>query len=317
MSDRFPASPYDAPKGRCPFTGIATFAGTPWWRPETPADAVILGVPYDEGTSYRPGTRLGPRAVRDASLFYAYEDAAERFYDSDRRRSILTGKRLADAGDVSIEPLCTAANRTRTTQAVAAIVASGALPAVIGGDHSITAAVMAGLGGSARHYVHFDSHVDADTIFTSGLTHGSPVARVLEDGLARTATLIGIRGLTNARRDVERLTAQGVTLVTAREARRRPPAEVAAQVPAGDLYVSVDIDVFDPAAAPGTGTPEPGGLFFPEFADLLEAVADRGRIVAFDVCEVNPLLDNRGAVTAHLAARVVIELLAQALAERR
>ena len=147
MSDRFPASPYDAPRGRCPFTGIATFAGTPWWRPDMPVDAVILGVPYDEGTTYRPGTRLGPRAVREASMFYAYEDAGGRFYDADRRRWILQNKVLADAGDVTIEPLCTEDNRARIARAVRTIVDSGALPGVVGGDHSITAAAMKGLGG--------------------------------------------------------------------------------------------------------------------------------------------------------------------------
>ncbi len=116
MDDRFPPSPFSPPKGRMPFAGIATFAGYPLWQSGHDADAVVLGVPYDEGVTYRPGTRFGPRAVRDASMFYSYEGQADRFYDADRRKWILSGKAIADAGDVDIVPLCLEKNWKFVTQ---------------------------------------------------------------------------------------------------------------------------------------------------------------------------------------------------------
>lgn len=313
MSDPFPVSPFARSKGHCPFTGIATFAGTPLWKAGMRADAVVLGVPYDEGTSYRPGTRFGPRAVRDASMFYSYEDQCDRFFDADRRKWILAGKIIADAGDVNIRPLSLEKNQQAIMAAVRTILDKGSLPVVIGGDHSISHPVVKAFEGRELHYIHLDSHLDCDRIFDSAQTHGSPVARILEDGLARSITLIGIRGLTNSGHDFAWIESKGATILTAREVKACPAGSRFGQLLAGDYYVSVDIDVFDPSAAPGTGTPEPGGLFFPEFSDLLHEIAGRGRIIGCDLTEVNPLLDNHAAGTAHLAARCIIELISAAL----
>jgi len=309
----FPSNPFSEPNGISPYVGIATFAGYPFWQPQVRADAVILGVPYDEGVSNKPGTRFGPRSVREASRFYTYEERADRYYDSDRRKWILGGKMIADAGDVEIEPLCLKNNQRAITQAVGAILAAGAVPAVIGGDHSVTYPVFRAFAGRKLHYVHFDTHVDCDRIFTSPHTHGSPVARILEAGLAETITIVGVRGLTNSGHDVEWIQKQGARVITMREWLDADPAALAQMFRSGDYYVSLDIDVFDPSAAPGTGTPEPGGAFFRQFSDLLQVIAGRGRIRGFDVMEVNPYLDVQGAITSHLAARCMLEMLSAAL----
>jgi agmatinase len=313
MEPAFPPSPFDSPRGTCPFAGIATFAGYPWWQSGRAVDAVVLGIPYDEGTTYRPGTRFGPRAIRNASMFYAYEAQEHRFYDTDRRKWILKGKQIADAGDVNIEPLNREQNWEAITRAVRTILDAGAVPAVLGGDHSITYPVLKAFADRTFHYVHLDTHVDCDRIFASQFTHGSPVAHILKHSLAESISLVGVRGLTNSGHDVAWIQEQGAVVMTARELRSRLSRPDFDLFKDGNYYISVDIDVFDPSAAPGTGTPEPGGLFFPDFSDLIHVIAGGGRVIGLDVVEVNPMLDGPGAETAHLAARCVLELLSAAL----
>lgn len=313
MNNQFPRSPFSPPQESLPFTGIATFAGYPFWQPDKKTDAVVLGIPYDEGTTYRPGARFGPRAIRDASMFYSYDSQVDRYYDADRQKWILKGKTIADAGDVEIEPLSLEKNWMAITGAVTSILDAGAIPAVLGGDHSITDPVVQAFEGRQFHYVHFDTHADCDQVFYSDFTHGSPVLHLMEKGLAESVTLIGIRGLTNSPHDVARIQEQGVTIVTARDLRKKLARPDPALFKEGNYYISLDIDFFDPSAAPGTGTPEPGGLFFPDFSDAIHLIADRGSIIGFDVVEVSPLFDGRSANTAHLAARCVLELMGAAL----
>ena len=313
MNNQFPRSPFSPPKESLPFSGIATFAGYPFWNPDQKTDAVVLGIPYDEGTTYRPGTRFGPRAIRDASMFYSYDGHENRYYDADRQKWILKGKTIADAGDVEIEPLSLEKNWKAITGAVTSILDAGAIPAVLGGDHSITDPVVQAFEGRKFHYVHFDTHADCDQMFYSDFTHGSPVQHLLEKGLAESVTLIGIRGLTNSPHDIARVQEMGVNVITTRELKKNLLQPAPDLFKEGDYYISLDIDFFDPSAAPGTGTPEPGGLFFPDFSDLIDLIADRGNIIGFDVVEVNPLFDGASANTAHLAARCVLELMSAAL----
>ena len=313
MNSHFPRSPFSPPQGSMPFAGIATFAGYPLWQPDHQTDTVVLGIPYDEGTTYRPGTRLGPRAIRDASMFYSYDEQEDRYFDADRRKWILSGKTVADAGDVEIETLSLERNFKAITAAVASVLNVNAIPAILGGDHSITYPAIKAFAGQPFHYVHLDTHADCDTMFESKFTHGNPVMHVMEKGMAESVTLIGIRGLTNSGHDVQRIQEQGATIITARELRgklRQPDPNLFKE---GNYYLSLDIDFFDPSVAPGTGTPEPGGLFFPDFSDLVHLIAARGNIIGFDVVEVSPLLDGRSANTAHLAARCVLETMSAAL----
>lgn len=313
MKNSVPHSLFAPPKGRMPFTGIATFAGYPLWQSGKDADSVVLGIPYDEGVTYRPGARFGPRVVRDASMFYAYEGQEDRFYDADRRKWILSGKAIADAGDVDIEPLSLEKNWKSITESIKSILDSNSVPAVIGGDHSITYPVVKAFEGKKFHYVHFDTHIDCDRDFNSMYTHGNPVLNIMKEKLAQTITFLGVRGLTNAGRDIPWAEEQGATIITARELRSKLLKLDLDLFKEGDYYISLDIDFFDPSVAPGTGTPEPGGLFFPEFSDVIHLIADHGNVIGFDVVEVNPFLDGKGDVTAHLAARCVLELMSASL----
>ncbi len=313
MKNSLPHSLLEPPKGSMPFAGIATFAGYPLWQPDQDMDSVVLGVPYDEGVTYRPGARFGPRAVRDASMFYTYEGEDYRFYDADRRKWILSGKKIADAGDVAIEPLSLEKNWKLVTKTVKSILDSNSMPAVIGGDHSITYPVVKAFEGKKFHYVHFDTHIDCDRDFNSMYTHGNPVLNIMKEKLAQSITFLGVRGLTNAGQDIPWAEEQGATIITARELRNKLLKQELDFFKEGDYYISLDIDFFDPSAAPGTGTPEPGGLFFPEFSDVIHLISGRGNIIGFDVVEVSPFLDGKGDVTAHLAARCAIEIMSAAL----
>jgi len=311
MDDPFSKSHCASSTGSLPFVGFATFAGYPVWQPGSRMDAVILGVPYDEGTTYRPGTRFGPRALRNASMFYSYEERQDRFYDADRRKWILSGKNIADAGDVNIEVLSLKNNFNQITRAVDSIRSTGAIPAVLGGDHSITPSVLRSFQKGQVNYVHLDTHIDCDGIFKSNDTHGSPVRHVIEENLASSVTLLGIRGLTNSGKDMAWLEKHNPRIVTARDIRNNPRGEDF--FPPGEYYISLDIDFFDPAIAPATGTPEPGGLFFQEFSDIVHTIARQGTIVGCDVVEVNPLLEGQSGITSHLGARCVLEMLSAAL----
>jgi agmatinase len=246
-------------------------------------------------------------------MFYSYDGHENRYYDADRQKWILQGKTIADAGDVEIELLSLEKNWKAITGAVTSILDAGAIPAVLGGDHSITDPVVQAFEGRKFHYVHFDTHADCDQMFYSDFTHGSPVQHLLEKGLAESVTLIGIRGLTNSPHDIARVQEMGVNVITTRELKKNLLQPAPDLFKEGDYYISLDIDFFDPSTAPGTGTPEPGGLFFPDFSDIIDLIADRGNIIGFDVVEVNPLFDGASANTAHLAARCVLELMSSAL----
>ena len=316
MNDPQPA---DAPTvlpgapGSMPFVGIASFLKLPIVTAETLSgfDFAIVGIPFDEGTSNRPGARFGPRGIRAASALYSYEGSAELF-DVELGRTILEGARVGDFGDVHIEPLGGDANRAAMTSAVAAVLAAGAIPVCVGGDHSVTAPILrahaAARAGSLPYLVHLDTHMDFDS-YGSAHYHGSPIRRVIEDTLVSGVTQVGIRGLNSGRADWEEARAGGVKVVTCSEYKRVGVQGVLESVPTrAPLYVSIDIDAFDPSIAPGTGTPEPGGLTYLEGRELLRALAGHGDVVGFDLVEVSPPYDH-SECTSILASRLLLDLM--------
>jgi agmatinase len=318
-----------------PFVGLPTFLKLPVTTPETAKDQdfVILGVPFDEAVTNRPGARFGPRAIRSASTLYSYEGSPELF-DVELGRTILEGARVADAGDVAIQPLGAEKNRTAITGAVSSLLEAGALPVCLGGDHSITASILeahaqgrrprlspAGSHRDARpqdplpFLLHLDAHMDFDS-YLSPFAHGTPVRIAVERGLVSGVLQVGVRGLNSGRADWEQARAAGVQVVTAADLRRLGAYETARRVPPGvPLYLSLDIDVFDPGTAPGTGTPEPGGLSYREVVEVLQAVSLSHSVVGLDLVEVNPLFDH-GEITSVLAARLLLDVMGQIWAAR-
>jgi len=304
-----------------------TFFGVPSQNEAagTRADVAFLGVPFDLGTTQRPGARFGPEAVRAASAWWQYArdeegkaagdgigpGRAEGWYDLDRREWILRGVAMADWGDVRITPTDIAVNLDRITEGVRAILDRGSLPVVVGGDHAVTyPAIRAFAGRGPLHVVQFDSHQDfVDERHGVRFGHGNVIRRASELPFVMGISQIGLRGLQKYPEPLEAAGRYGIRVVTASELRRRGPRAAAASVPAGArCYLTLDIDALDIASAPGTGTPEPGGLIFSEVRDAVRAIASRCRIVGLDLVEVSPPYD-WAEVTARGAARLLLDVL--------
>ena len=305
---RVPRGPVDAsvvPR----FAGIATFARLPRLDEVERADVAVVGVPFDSGVSYRPGARFGPAHVREASrLLRPYNPAQDVFP--------FGAQQVADAGDLVANPFDIAT-------AVAEIEA-GALDlrgradrlVVVGGDHTIALPLLRAV--HAEHgpvaVLHFDAHLDTwDTYFGAPTTHGTPFRRASEEGLIDlTASMhVGIRGPLYDKTDLADDERLGFAIVTSEYVEEHGVAaaveRIRARVGSAPLYISIDIDVLDPAHAPGTGTPEAGGLTSRELLRMLRALADL-RIVGADVVEVAPAYDH-AQMTAVAASHVVYELL--------
>jgi agmatinase len=299
------------------FGGIRTFLRAPYVRDLATlnADVVVVGAPVDQGTSNRPGARYGPRDIREASLIYAW--APENgFYYIDTEQTVLKGVRWADVGDVDVVPRSMERTSQNITAVVEAIVKRGAFPVILGGDHSVAFPSIRGIGKSPLTVVHFDAHLDS---YGDGdptvLGHGAWVQQVAKlPGISFVQ--IGMRGIANDSFGVARARELGSRIVTAERVHRDGARAVLDALPAlGDIYVSLDIDVLDPALAPGTGTLELGGLTFQQLHELLVGLPRKGRVVGLDVVEVNPFYDQTG-VTAQTAVRLIIDLLGASLRPR-
>jgi agmatinase len=299
------------------FTGVSTFARLPYVRTLEDVDVAIVGVPFDTGVTYRVGGRFGPNAVRAASVML-------RPYNTNLDVKPFDILSCVDYGDVAIVPGFTERSYTAIEQAIAPIVAAGVVPLLIGGDHACTLPHLRAtrsLGPVA--VIDFDSHTDAwDSYFGEKYNHGTWMRRAIEEGLVDVAHSIeiGLRGSVYDKEDWTGLRSElGLEYLTTEDVLRIGPAETAARIVerVGDrhAFVSFDIDVVDPAFAPGTGTPEPGGLSAHDALAIVRAL--RGvRLVGADVVEVIPAYDPAGQ-TAFLAANLAYELLSLVALERR
>jgi len=306
---------------RVPYSGLCTFGKAPYqpdWE-KIDARVAVLGVPFDEGTSNRPGTRYGPRHIREASDIYAYLRGGFRgWYDCEADREILPDGSLVDIGDVKVTPTEPQTTFALTTQAVETVLAQGAFPVILGGDHSITFPCLRAFAGRPVDVVHLDSHTDfLDDMGGARYAHGSPLKRSSELEHVGRVVQVGIRGLNNGHAMMENARAYSCTIITAREVLEDGIDRAVERIPPlGDIYLTLDIDVLDPSVAPGTGTPEFGGLDYPQVRRLIEALPGRGRLVGMDLVEVNGLYDPTGR-TAQVAARLIIDVLGAAFPEPR
>lgn len=320
------------PRAGMPYTGIATFARAPYVQlpegaerlAELRPDFVVYGFPFDCAVGYRPGQRLAPRAIRDMStrLAMAWGQGNPGFWDIESDTWFLQGASLVDAGDV--DPLYFDLDHLDASAAgvVGAAALAGAVPIGLGGDHSVSFPMIKGLAplfapggrfaGRKLHIVQLDAHLDFTDTIGGGFarSNSSPMRRATELDFVGGITCIGLRGLrTNPeayRASVER----GHTLVLMKQIRERGLAAALEAIPSGELvYLTLDIDVLDPAVAPGTSSPEPDGLTYAEVRSLLRATAARNQVIAADVVEVNPYVD-LGNLTSLLAARAVVEMMA-------
>lgn len=303
-----PLGPVDAT--RVPrFAGPATFARLPRLDQVPSFDVGVLGVPFDSGVSYRPGARFGPAHVRASSRLL-------RPYNPAQQVMPFATQQVVDAGDLAVNPF-DVAGAVREVQAGAAdLTSGGARLVVVGGDHTIALPLLR--VAAERHgpvaVVHFDAHLDTwDTYFGEPYTHGTPFRRASEEGLLDTSACahVGIRGPLYSDRDLYEDQVLGFQVVTAHDALdlgwRGVAERVAARVGDRPVYVSVDIDVLDPAHAPGTGTPEAGGLTSRELLAVVRSLSSL-RVIGADVVEVAPAYDH-AEITGIAAAHVAYELI--------
>ena len=297
-----------------------TFLGIPRCDlddPETYSDAfaVVVGAPYDAGTSYRAGARMGPMALRSVD-YLEYNGTRPHLA---MRVDPLAG--LVDAGDIEMAPTETIRSLRNLQKAIEKIAGAGKIPVVLGGDHTIA---MADITGLAEHFgygrvavIHFDAHADTgDLQFGSLYGHGLPMRRVIESGAVPGHKFfqIGLRGYWPEPPELAWMAEQGMRGYEMVEIQRRGLDAVLAEViekasqDTDGVFLSVDIDVVDPGMAPGTGTPEPGGLTARELLDAVRRIGRETKLVGLEIVEVAPPYDHAD-ITAMLGNRVVLETL--------
>lgn len=312
MESRPPRDPFVSPR----FGQIATFMLLPVAQSAEGLDVALLGIPYDGGVSYRTGARFGPRAVREQSSLIRTWNPVLKVHPFQRLR-------VADCGDVDVVPISIERTYAQIERAIDAVVGAGAMPLVVGGDHSVTLPILRSL--ARRHgrlsLVHFDAHPDTwDQYFGSRFFHGTPFRRAVEEDLLdpRRMIQVGIRGPVYGPEDFAFHDEHGIEVVRIEAVKERGLEWVAGRfgrLRGGPVYCSFDIDAVDPAFAPATGTPEVGGLTSYEAVALVRALAGLN-LVGADVVEVSPPYDGPGQVTALLAANLMFELVSVMALER-
>jgi agmatinase len=300
-----PRSSFQSPR----FAQPATFMRLPHVTDPKGLDVAIVGVPFDGGTSYRPGSRYGPREIRNQSSLI-------RPYGFFQKVSPFDRLNVADAGDIDAAPVSIEKCYEAVEARIGDIAGAGARPIVIGGDHSISLPVLRAL--AKRHgpvaLVQFDAHIDTwDEYFGGKYFHGTPFRRAIEERLVdgRRFVQVGIRGPMFGEDDFDFHRKHGITVIDIEQVKDRGVAWVVAEIrriATGPAYMTFDIDGVDPAFAPGTGTPEVGGLTSHEAQRLVRGLGALS-LVGGDIVEVSPLYDGPGQITAVLASNLMFEFL--------
>jgi agmatinase len=291
------------------YAGEATFARLPRLDEVSQADVAILGVPFDSGVSYRPGARFGPSHIRESSRLL-------RPYNPALQVPVFASQQVADAGDLAVNPFNIDDAIGAIERGARALLERTRFVLTLGGDHTVALPMLRAV--SAVHgpvaVVHFDAHLDTwDTYFGAAYTHGTPFRRAAEEGLLdRTGCLhVGIRGPLYTDADLDQDSELGFQVIPAPDVEQLGVPgmveRIAQRVGDRPVYVSIDIDVLDPAHAPGTGTPEAGGLTSRELLAALRSFA-RLNLVGADIVEVAPAYDH-AQITGIAAAHVGYELL--------
>jgi agmatinase len=290
------------------FTGISTFLRLPHITQPEELEIALIGVPFDGGTTYRPGPRFGPRHVRAQS-------AIIRPWNPILKLNPFAEHRVADFGDLPVNPLSIEDTFRRIEQGIAPVLDAGARCLCVGGDHSISLPILRAV--AKKHgpvcLIQFDAHNDLwDEYFGSKYSHGTPFRRAFEEGLLQDGGVlqVGLRGQVYGEDDFDFARAHKVRMVTAEEFHEKGMAPVRRHLQAfrrKPVYVTLDIDSVDPAFAPGTGTPQVGGFSSAQILELVRVL--RGLdIIGADLVEVSPPYDN-GELTSLLAANLLFELL--------
>jgi len=311
-------------KGRLdlPFVGICTFGKSPLcldWD-AIDADVAVIGAPFDCGTQWRAGARFGPRSIREASTLFSFGHSGAYDFEDDVVYMPASEVRMVDIGDADMVHTNTEMSHANIEYGVRKILKAGALPVVLGGDHSINIPCIAAFEGQEPfHVVHIDAHLDfVDERHGVRHGHGNPLRRAAEKSVVSGMTQIGIRNVSStAREGYAQAREMGSDIISVRQLRKLGIQGVLDRIPKGvRYYLTIDIDGFDVSIAPGTGTPSHGGLTYYEGLELFAGLAEQGDVVGMDLVEVAPDYDHTGS-TAILAAQLLLNTIGRVMHQRK
>lgn len=311
-------------KGRLdlPFVGICTFGKSPLcldWD-TIDADVAVIGAPFDCGTQWRAGARFGPRSIREASTLFSFGHSGAYDFEDDVVYMPASEVRMVDIGDADMVHTNTEKSHANIEYGVRKILKAGALPVVLGGDHSINIPCIAAFEGQEPfHVVHIDAHLDfVDERHGVRHGHGNPLRRAAEKSVVSGMTQIGIRNVSStAREGYAQAREMGSDIISVRQLRKLGIQGVLDRIPKGvRYYLTIDIDGFDVSIAPGTGTPSHGGLTYYEGLELFAGLAEQGDVVGMDLVEVAPDYDHTGS-TAILAAQLLLNTIGRVMHQRK
>jgi agmatinase len=305
---------YESGRLNLPFVGHCTFGKQPacldWDAID--ADVAVLGIPFDMGTQYRPGARFGPRAIREASTLFSFGHDGAYDHEDDMVYLPKDKVRIVDVVDADIIHTDTVKSLDNAEFAVRKILAAGALPVCLGGDHAVHIPCIKAFDDQAPvHIIHIDAHLDfVDERHGVRYGHGNPLRRASEMKHVTGFTQLGIRYVSSSNReDYTAARAAGSDILSVRKVRELGTQGVLDRIPDGvRYYCTIDIDGFDPSIAPGTGTPSHGGFLYYEVLEILQGLPSKGEVVGIDLVEVAPDYDRDGT-TAFLAAQLLLNFL--------
>ena len=304
---------YETGRLNLPFVGVSTFAKrelvTDW--SQINADVAVLGAPFDFGTQWRAGARFGPRGIRDASTLFSFGHSGA--YDHEDDVTYLTEDvKIVDIGDADIIHTDTIKSHKNIEKGVRSILKAGALPVVLGGDHSVNIPCVNAFSNSGPiHILQIDAHLDfVDERHGVKYGHGNPMRRAAEKNYVTGLTQVGIRNVSSTSKDgYEDAKAMNSDILSVRQTRKIGPKNLVGRIPKdSNVYVTIDIDAFCPSIAPGTGTPSHGGFLYYEILEILQHLSKQNKVVGIDLVEVAPDYDHSGSTTI-LAAQILLNFL--------
>ena len=312
---------YDAGRLNLPFVGICTFGKYPYvenWD-KINADVAVLGAPFDFGSQFRSGARMGPRGIREASTLFSFGHAGAYDHEDDIVYLPSDTTRIVDIGDADIIHTDTVNSHANIEYGVKKILYANAIPVVLGGDHSINIpCINAFEKQEPIHIIQIDAHLDfVDERHGVRLGHGNPMRRASEKSYVSGMTQIGIRNVSSTSREgYIDAKEKGSSIFSVRQFRKIGIDEMLNNIPKNvRYYLTIDIDAFDPSIAAGTGTPSHGGFYYYEILELIDGLTKQGNIVGMDLVEVAPDYDITNS-TSTLAAQLLMNIIGRVLYNR-
>ena len=309
---------YDKGRLNLPFVGIATFGKYPYqedWN-NIDADIAILGAPFDFGSQFRSGARMGPRGIREASTLFSFGHAGAYDHEDDITYLPSETTKIVDLGYADIIHTDTLNSHKNIKYGVKKILNSKAIPIVLGGDHSINIPCIDAFENEGEiHVIQIDAHLDfVDERHGVRFGHGNPMRRAAEKNYVTGMTQIGIRNVSSTAKDgYIDAKSRGSSIFSVRQFRKIGIANILKTIPKNKrFYITIDIDAFDPSIASGTGTPSHGGFYYYEILELLDAIIQHGDVVGMDLVEVAPDYDLTFS-TSTLAAQILMNAIGRIL----